>query len=217
MKSNIEKARETAEKVEAWAKELEASGRTAMFLRGGVLNKSLVSATLGFSRSLWQSNAGLKEIADRLDKEWGTELSKSDLISKVDKFILDLDGAAPPNDGTAMLLSVVLSEAGLTAGQYQRHKVIREKLEALAVKHDLQLAKAGHIAPDEANAGLDGIDPLDMVPASRLRDVQMRLSQSERKNAELRAENAHLRAQIDRRDEVAELIAMGGRIGPGAT
>lgn len=42
----------------------------------------------------------------------------------------------------------------------------------------------------------------------------MRLATAERKNAELRAENASLRAQIMRGDEVAELIALGGRLEP---
>jgi hypothetical protein len=54
-----------------------------------------------------------------------------------------------------------------------------------------------------------------MVPVKRLQDAQMRLAAAERKNAELRAENASLRARLMRGDEVAELIAFGGRIEPG--
>lgn len=45
-------------------------------------------------------------------------------------------------------------------------------------------------------------------------EAQLRLSKAERRLAELRAENASLRAQIVRGDEVAELIAMGARIAP---
>ncbi len=58
------------------------------------------------------------------------------------------------------------------------------------------------------------LDPAEMVPASRLRDAQRQLSQAETRLAELRAENARLRAQIMRGDEVTELIASGGRIAP---
>ena len=54
-----------------------------------------------------------------------------------------------------------------------------------------------------------------MVPAAKLRDVSQRLAIADRKNAELVTENASLRSQLGRRNEVAELIALGGRIKPG--
>ncbi|WP_096786760.1 hypothetical protein [Rhodobacter sp. CZR27] len=68
--SNIEKDREIARLAETWAAEIEASSRADAFIRSGALNRSLVAVRLGFSRSAWQTNPGLKALAGRLDTTW---------------------------------------------------------------------------------------------------------------------------------------------------
>lgn len=211
MTSNAEKSRLLVEQATAWAARVEASGDTAKYLRGGVLNKSLVSEALGFSRSLWQSNPGLKQLAEQLDQSWGTKLSKQDLLGNLDR-VLGED-SVPPNDGKSIHLSALLAQAGITAGQFQRHKELRQRLQEVADAHGLTLGQPGRVATEENAAGRSA-DEAELVPAARLREAQLRLAQAERKSAELKAEVASLRAQLQRNDEVAELIAVGGRIKP---
>lgn len=217
-KSNIKKASEIVELAEAWAAEREVVGDQERFVRSGVLNKSLVAETLGFSRSLWRSNDGLRKLGAQLDQAWGdARAQKSDLISRLDAIVAeaDVDGEALPNDGKALLLHEILVLAGLEPRHLQRHSELRARLEAHAQAHDLVFSRRGYVASDE-DAGPEVQDPAEMIPAARLREAQLRLAQAERRNAELKAENARLRAQIMRADEVAELIALGGRIRPDA-
>jgi hypothetical protein len=212
-KSNADKATEIADAACAWAKDVEEQGDTVRYLRGGMLNKSLIAQTLGFSRSLWQSNTRLKELAERLDGDWGTALTKSDIRARMDEFLatLDAQGDLPPNDGKALLLDATLVKAGIAPAQYQHYREVRDRLAELADQHGLTLGTPGAVEETEADTGNVASD---MVPVARLREAQMRLSQAERKNADLKAENASLRAQMQRNDEVAELIATGGRIAP---
>lgn len=106
-------------------------------------------------------------------------------------------------------------QAELSNGQIDGNSAIREMLFEHANKHGIAFSRRGLVAPEE-DVAVARADPGELVPASRLREVQLRLALLERKAAELRAENASLRAQLQRNNEVAELIALGGRISPGA-
>ena len=88
---------------------------------------------------------------------------------------------------------------------------MKEMLSEYATKQGLAYSRQGRVAAEETAPS----DNTQMVPLARLQEVSLRLSAAERKNAELKAENASLRAQLFRADETAELIALGGRIAPG--
>ncbi|MDD9727264.1 hypothetical protein PVV74_17530 [Roseovarius sp. SK2] len=105
-------------------------------------------------------------------------------------------------------------QAGLTNGQIDGNSAIREMLVEHANKHGIAFSRRGLVAPEE-DAAMPPDDHCELVPAARLREAQLRLAQMERKAAELRAENASLRAEIQRNSEVVELIALGGRITSG--
>lgn len=125
-------------------------------------------------------------------------------------------GRMLPVKNGALWHAEIKRQAGLTNGQIDGNSAIREMLVEHANKHSIAYSRRGRVAPEE-DAVVSPADTGELVPASRLREAQLRLAQMERKAAELRAENASLRAQIQRDDEVAELIALGGRISPGST
>lgn len=212
MKSNIEKGRLTARRAEIWAAKIEASGRTSDFIRTGVLNKSLVAEQLHFSRSAWQTNPGLMALAVRLDATWGD--SVGDPAERVAALVTERRSVGerlPMCDG-ALALREIANLAGISFAELAR-KDVRALLAAYAEEHGVAVSIPGRVAPEEGMPEPTH-DLAEMVPASRLREVQVRLTQAERRLAELRAENASLRAQIMRGDEVAELIATGARIAP---
>ncbi|GAA6201730.1 SGNH/GDSL hydrolase family protein [Aquicoccus sp. SU-CL01552] len=211
MTSNIEKSREIARKAETWAAEIESSGRTGEFVRAGTLNRSLVAERLGFSRSVWQTNSSLKAMAARLDVTWGD--GKPPPAERISALIAERRSAGAPLpvlDG-ALVLREIADLAGVSYAEMVR-KDVRALLASYAEEHGVIMGRPGRLAPEEDSPASD--DPAELVPASRLRETQMRLAQAERKNAELKAENASLRAQLYQKDEVAELIALGGRITP---
>lgn len=123
-------------------------------------------------------------------------------------------GGMLPVKNEALWHAEIKRQANLSNGQIDGNAEIKRMLREHAEQHGVQFSRRGSIAPDEDNPR-EVDDPTLMVPAERLREAQKRLSAAERKNAELRAENASLRCQLMRRDEVAELIVMGGRIRPG--
>ncbi len=116
--------------------------------------------------------------------------------------------------GTALHLGNICKLAGVLRTTVNTNDDFRALLKQYAKRHGLEYSIKGRVAPEEN----DGDAPQSMEPmvaASRLRDAIQRLAAADRKNAELIAENASLRSQLMRRDEVAELIALGGRIKPG--
>lgn len=123
-------------------------------------------------------------------------------------------GAILPVKNGALWHAEIKRQARLSNGQIDGNSEIKRMLQEHADQHGVQYSRRGRVAPEE-DTPREAADPTLMVPAERLRDAQMRLSAAERKNAELKAENASLRSQLMRGDEVAELIAMGGRIKPG--
>jgi len=215
MSSNIEKGLQAAERVESWVAEIEASGQTNRFIRQGRLNKSLVADTLEFPRSAWRSNPRLKVLSKRLDEKWGTVETDSALLGRLEAVIADhcSRNALLPNADGALLLLDTLAEASITPSQFQHSASVRRRLSDYAENAGLVLGKLGSITNDDETSG-EALDPAEMVPAKRLREAQLRLNHAERKLAELRAENASLRAQIARANEVTELIAFGGRTAP---
>lgn len=122
-------------------------------------------------------------------------------------------GILPVKNG-ALWHAEIKRQASLSNGQIDGNSEIKRMLQKHADQHGVQYSRRGRVAPEE-DTPREAADPMLMVPIERLRDAQMRLSAAERKNAELKAENASLRSQLMRGDEVAELIAMGGRIKPG--
>lgn len=122
-------------------------------------------------------------------------------------------GILPVKNG-ALWHAEIKRQASLSNGQIDGNSDIKRMLQEHAAQHGVQYSRRGRVAPEE-DTPREAADPTLMVPIERLRDAQSRLSATERKNAELKAENASLRSQLMRGDEVAELIAMGGRIKPG--
>ena len=122
-------------------------------------------------------------------------------------------GILPVKNG-ALWHAEIKRQANLSNGQIDGNSEIKAMLQAHADLHRVQYSRRGRVAPEE-DTPREVVNATLMVPIERLRDAQMRLSAAERKNAELRAENARLRSQLMRGDEVAELIALGGRIEPG--
>ena len=122
-------------------------------------------------------------------------------------------GILPVKNG-ALWHAEIKRQAKLSNGQIDGNNEIKKMLKAHADQYGVQYSRRGRVAPEE-DTPREIADPTLMVPIERLRDAEMRLSAAERKNAELRAENAKLRSQLMRGDEVAELIALGGRIKPG--
>ena len=215
MTSNIEKGREIARRAETWAAEIEASRRIGEFVRAGSINRSLVAEKLGFSRSAWQTNPGLKAMAARLDVTWGD--GRVPPAKRVSALILKHRSAGkllPIIDG-ALELREIANLAGASYAEMTR-KDVRTLLTSYAEEYGVAMGRPGRVELEVDMPRLPH-DPAEMVPASRLRETELRLSHAERRLAELRAENASLRTQIMRRDEVTELIAMGGRIAPEGT
>lgn len=112
--------------------------------------------------------------------------------------------------GDALHLGNICKALGVVRTTVNTNSDFRETLKLYAKKKGVAYSSTGRLAPEE-----NELDESQMVPVQRLQNVQMRLAAAERKNAELRAENASLRARLMRGDEVAELIAFGGRIEPG--
>lgn len=212
MTSNIEKGHEIARRAEAWAAEIESSGRMSEFVRAGALNRSRVAERLGFSRSAWQTNRVLKALAARLDATWGD--GKATPAQRVFELIEERRSAGEPLpvNGGALVHREIADLARISFTDMAR-KDVQALLASYAEEHGVAMGRPGSVAPEEGTPPPPP-DPAEMVPASRWRESQLRLSQAERRLAELRAENASLRAQIRRGDEVAELIALGGRIAP---
>lgn len=125
-------------------------------------------------------------------------------------------GVMLPVKNGALWHAEIKRQAKLSNGQIDGNDAIRQMLVDYADKNGIAFSRRGRVAPEEDVIVLP--DELEeFVPTSRLREVQLRLTQAERRNAELKAECASLRAQKQRNDEVAELIALGGRITPGTT
>ncbi len=125
----------------------------------------------------------------------------------------DARGGMLPVKKGALWHAEIKRQARLTNGQIDGNSEIRQMLVDYANKHGVAFSRRGRVAPEE-DVVAPSAEPGELVPASRLREVQLRLAHAERKNAELKAECASLRAQKKRNDEVAELIALGGRITP---
>jgi hypothetical protein len=126
--------------------------------------------------------------------------------------VVEASGRQLPNDGTALKLGEILAASGVSRTQLHRHPEIKVALMEYATAQGLSYSRQGRVVEEDDGAPVDNSQ---MVSIARLHGVQMQLAAAERKNAELRAENARLRAQMMRGDEVAELIASGGRIVPG--
>ena len=125
--------------------------------------------------------------------------------------VAEMTGKPLPNDGTSLQLGQILTLAGLSRQQLSRYPEVKEMLSEYATTQGLSYSRQGRVAAEETAPS----DNTQMVPLARLQEVSLRLSAAERKNAELKAENASLKAQLFRADETAELIALGGRIAPG--
>ena len=132
--------------------------------------------------------------------------------SLIDEY--DARGDQLPVKKGALWHAEIKRQARLSNGQIDGNDAIRQMLIDYADKQGVNFSRRGRVAPEE-DVIVPAAELEQLVPASRFREVQRRLSQTERKNAELKAECASLRAQKQRNDEVAELIALGGRITPG--
>ena len=122
-------------------------------------------------------------------------------------------GVTLPTKNGTLLHRAIKEQANLGNGQIDGNDDIKNMLEAHAARNGLKYSSKGSVAPEEDTPPPLSIGHL-MVPADRLRTAQMRLAVADRKNAELAAENASLRSQLRMSGggEVAELIALGGRI-----
>ena len=116
--------------------------------------------------------------------------------------------------GAALHLRKICDLVGVLRTTVNTNDDFRNLLEEYAERHGLRYSIKGKVTEEEDRAD-DEQSAEPMVPAAKLRDVSQRLAIADRKNAELVTENASLRSQLGRRNEVAELIALGGRIKPG--
>ena len=73
MASGQELARENAARFTAWVAEREARGDYLDYVRRGKLHRSDVATELGFGRSAFAQNPAIKELAEELDKRWGSQ------------------------------------------------------------------------------------------------------------------------------------------------
>ncbi len=112
--------------------------------------------------------------------------------------------------GESLHLGNICKAVGVVRTTVNTNPEFQKTLRLYAKKKGIAYSLTGRVIAEEESP----VEESQMVPIERLRDAQMRLATAERKNAELRAENASLRAQVLRGDEVAELIAAGGRIAP---
>ena len=62
---------ENFEKFEAWVAQRKKQNDKLDYIRNGKLNRSEVAKELGFSRSVFAQNPAVKELALKLDSEWG--------------------------------------------------------------------------------------------------------------------------------------------------
>ena len=62
---------ENFEKFEAWVAQRKKQNDKLEYIRNGKLNRSEVAKELGFSRSVFAQNPAVKELALKLDSEWG--------------------------------------------------------------------------------------------------------------------------------------------------
>ena len=216
--SSQSKAIIAAESLSKWVKDREASGDLKSYIRAGKLNKTTVASELGFTRSAFQTNPRLAEIADRLDRKFGG--SKSTNSSQASKTMKDYieryeAGNQPiPNQKGSLHLAQIIEESGISQINFANDSSIREMLSDYADIKGMSLSLPGFVAPQEDNRGKVSSDPSEMVPVKKLRDAQQRVSQLEKKVADLRTSNAALRAKDLQNKEFEELIAAGGRVAP---
>lgn len=216
--SSQSKAIAAAEALVEWVKDREAAGDTQNYIRAGKLNKSVVASELGFARSAWQTNPRLAEMADRLDQKWGTSkkghnTEASQLMrAYIDRH--DTQNNVLPNRSGALMLMQIIDEAGVSLNDFAQDSAVRELLSEYADVNGLSVSLPGYVAPAEEAYGRTSQDPSEMVPVKKLRDAQTRVSQLEKKIAELRTSNAALRADMLRSKSIEDLIAKGGRISP---
>ena len=64
-------ANENLAKFEAWIAERNSQNDKIDYVRNGKLNRSEVAKELGFGRSVFAQNPAVKELAVKLDDEWG--------------------------------------------------------------------------------------------------------------------------------------------------
>lgn len=113
--------------------------------------------------------------------------------------------------GSALHLGRICKICGVLRTTVNTNPHFKKLLVEYAGRHGLQYSIKGYVAEEEDSGDVEQRAET-MVPAGKLKDASQRLAALSRKNSELVAENARLRSQLRRRDEVAELIALGGRV-----
>lgn len=136
---------------------------------------------------------------------------KSAVLDTLQSLILtyEKENKPLPNDGTALLLGEILTKANLTRNHLARYTEMRIMLAEQATKYNLLPSREGSVKEDNNTS-----NTADLVPVKLLRDTQKRLSASEQRCAELRAENVSLRAKLSQLPHIESLIAQGGRFKP---
>ena len=93
-------------------------------------------------------------------------------------------GVMLPVKNGALWHAEIKRQAKLSNGQIDGNDAIRQMLVDYADKNGIAFSRRGRVAPEEDVIVLP--DELEeFVPTSRLREVQLRLTQAERRNAEL--------------------------------
>ena len=202
-----------------WAVKVEVQGRTQDFVRAGRLHLAAFLRDVGWpdeaGRQRFKENEALKEARANWEAKYCNSRDRSSVaVNSLRRLIVAYaaKGEILPTKNGALAHSDIAKAAGIELRKMERDDV-RKILKSYADTHKLEFSRRGAIAPEE-EFSLTSHDPTEMVPASLLREAQMRLVQADRRNAELKAENVGLRAQLMRGDEVAELISLGGRFRP---
>ncbi|SDO40635.1 hypothetical protein SAMN04488512_102325 [Sulfitobacter litoralis] len=203
-----------------WDADIQNEGRTNEFVRAGRLYVAAFLKDIGWphaaGRQRLKENHGLlKARAEWEAKHCTSQDRPSAALDRLNKLISEHDFSKTllPTKYGALWHAQIAEQAGLTAKQMER-KDVRALLSSYAALNCVEFSRRGSVAPEEdIPTQLEISD--ELVPKKRLREVQTQLAKAERKLAELRAENASLRAQSIRRDEISDLIALGGRYSTG--
>jgi len=202
-----------------WETDIQNEGRSNEFIRAGRLYVAAFLKDIGWpqaaGRQRLKENSGLLIArAEWEAKHCSPHDRPSAALDRLHKLISknDFSETLLPTKYGALWHARIAEQADLTAKQMER-KDVSALLSAYAERNGVEFSRRGSVALEEdIPTQVERSD--ELVPAKRLREVQTQLAHAERKLAELRAENASLRAQSIRGDEISELIALGGRFLP---
>lgn len=209
------------EEFRAWAERVDQEGRTSQFTRQGGLHLARFLKDIGWptdaGRKRFNRNEGLKSVRAEWEVKYcDVDTRPSEGAARLRALIAECaaKGETLPLKNGALYHAEIIRQARLGDDQITNNEEIRNICYKHAEQHNLAFSRMGAVAPEEGVLVEQHVSN-GMVPVALLREAKKQLGYADKKLALLRSENASLRAQLLRADEVAELIAIGGRITPG--